>query len=71
MPQGNAVILSDSLPIPDSNVSDVWAVFNVQDFMGIDWPVNQFAFESSSYWFGALLCYAPAWNGAITGIKQA
>jgi hypothetical protein len=39
--------------------------------MGIDWPVNQFAFESSSYWFGALLCYAPAWNGAITGIKAA
>jgi hypothetical protein len=70
MPQGNSVILSDSLPIPDSNVSDVWSVFNVQDLMGIDWPVNQFAFESSSYWFGALLCYAPAWNGAITGIQS-
>lgn len=71
MPQGNSVILSDSLPIPDSNVSDVWSVFNVQDLMGIDWPVNQFAFESSSYWFGSLVCYAPAWNAAITGIKQA
>lgn len=69
MPQGNAPIISDSLPIPDSEVSDVWSVFNVQDLMGIDWPVNQFAFESSSYWFGTLLCYAPAWNGAITGIK--
>ncbi|MEU5596689.1 hypothetical protein [Streptomyces sp. NPDC020298] len=71
MPQGNAPILSDSLPIPDSEVSDVWSVFNVQDLMGIDWPVNQFAFESSSYWFGTLVCYAPAWNGAITGIKSA
>ncbi|MGW2920415.1 hypothetical protein ACWDBF_21490 [Streptomyces angustmyceticus] len=70
MPQGSSVILSDSLPIPDSEVSDVWSVFNVQDLMGIDWPVNQFAFESSSYWFGALICYAPAWNGAITGIKS-
>lgn len=71
MPQGTSVILSDSLPIPDSEVSDVWSVFNVQDLMGIDWPVNQFAFESSSYWFGTMLCYAPAWNGAITGIKAA
>ncbi|RXS84237.1 hypothetical protein EST92_11815 [Streptomyces sp. TM32] len=71
MPQGSSVVLSDSLPIPDSEVSDVWSVFNVQDLMGIDWPVNQFAFESSSYWFGTLLCYAPAWNGAITGIKAA
>ncbi|WP_329143439.1 hypothetical protein OIU91_05935 [Streptomyces sp. NBC_01456] len=71
MPQGSSVVLSDSLPIPDSEVSDVWSVFNVQDLMGIDWPVSQFAFESSSYWFGALLCYAPAWNGAITGIKSA
>ncbi|WP_439947171.1 hypothetical protein [Streptomyces sp. BBFR109] len=71
MPQGSSVVLSDSLPIPDSEVSDVWSVFNVQDLMGIDWPVNQFAFESSSYWFGTLLCYAPAWNGAVTGIKAA
>ncbi|MFF7142243.1 hypothetical protein ACFZB5_13475 [Streptomyces nodosus] len=70
MPQGSSVVLSDTLPIPDSEVSDVWAVFNVQDLMGIDWPVNQFAFESSSYWFGTLLCYAPAWNGAVTGIKK-
>jgi hypothetical protein len=70
LPQGNAPIISDTLPIPDSEVSDVWSVVNVQDLMGIDWPVNQFAFESSSYWFGTFLCYAPAWNGAITGIKK-
>jgi hypothetical protein len=71
LPQGNAPILSDTLPIPDTEVSDVWAVFNVQDLMGIDWPVNQFAFESSSYWFGTFVCYAPAWNGAVTGILPA
>jgi hypothetical protein len=70
LPQGNAPIVSDTLPIPDSEVSDVWSVVNVQDLMGIDWPVNQFAFESSSYWFGTFLCYAPAWNGAVTGIKK-
>lgn len=71
LPQGNAPIISDTLPIPDSEVSDVWSVFNVQDLMGIDWPVTQFAYESSSYWFGVMLCYAPAWNGAITGIAKA
>jgi hypothetical protein len=70
LPQGNAPIISDTLPLPDSEVSDVWAVYNVQDMMGVDWPVNQFAFESSSYWFGTLVCYAPAWNGAITGIQK-
>ncbi|MEU5426838.1 hypothetical protein AB0H73_14710 [Streptomyces olivoreticuli] len=70
MPQGNAPIISDTLPIPDSDVSDVWSVVNVQDLMGIDWPVTQFAYESSSYWFGTMVCYAPAWNGAITGIKK-
>ncbi|MBK3624915.1 hypothetical protein JHN59_08645 [Streptomyces sp. MBT49] len=71
MPQGNAPIISDTLPLPDSEVSDVWAIYNVQDMLGVDWPVNQFAFESSSYWMGAMLCYAPAWNGAVTGIKKA
>jgi hypothetical protein len=69
MPQGNTAILSDTLPIPDTQVSDVWAAYNVQDLMGIDWPVNQFAYESSSYWFGTFFCYAPAWNAAVTGIK--
>lgn len=70
MPQGVVPILSDTLPIPDTEVSDVWAAVNVQDYMAIDWPVNQFAFETSSYWFGTFLCYAPAWNAAITGIKK-
>ncbi|MCX5285687.1 hypothetical protein [Streptomyces sp. NBC_00198] len=70
LPQGNIPILSDSLPLPDSEISNVWEVRNVQDMLGVEWPVNQFAFESSSYWFGALICYAPGWNGAITGVKK-
>ena len=70
MPQGNAPIVSDTLPIPDTQVSEVFTVFNVQDMMGVDWPVNQFAYESSSYWYGALVAYAPAWLGAVKGIKK-
>jgi hypothetical protein len=68
MPQGNVAILSYTLPIPDSQVSNVWSVVNVQDYMGINWPVIDFQYQISSYWQGTFVCYAPAWNGAITGI---
>jgi hypothetical protein len=68
MPQGNTAILSYSLPIPDSQVSNVWSVVNVQDYMGINWPVVDFQYQMSSYWQGTFVCYAPAWNGSITGI---
>lgn len=71
MPQGNTAVLSYTLPIPDSQVSNVWSVCNVQDYTGINWPVTQFAYESSSYYYGTFLCYAPAWNGSVTGIKAA
>ena len=71
LPQGNSAILSDTLPIPDTQVSNVWSVFNVQDYLGMDWPVTQFAYESSSYWYGTLVCFAPAWNGCIRGIQAA
>jgi hypothetical protein len=70
LPQGNSLIVSDTLPMPDSQVSEVFAVWNVQDLMGVDWPVNQFAYESSSYWYGTAICYAPGWLGSISGIKK-
>lgn len=68
MPQGNVAVLSYTLPIPDSQVSNVWSVVNVQDYMGINWPVIDFQYQMSSYWMGTFVCFAPAWNGAITGI---
>ena len=71
LPQGNSPIISDTLPIPDSQVSNVFEVFNVQDLMGIDWPVMQFSYDTSSYWFGTMVCYAPAWLGALTNIRRA
>ncbi|HEX4394181.1 MAG TPA: hypothetical protein VH084_21975 [Mycobacterium sp.] len=70
LPQGNMPIISWTLPLPDSNISDVFAVYNVQDYMAIEWPVTQFAYETSSYWYGTMVCYAPAWQGAITGITK-
>jgi len=71
LPQGVAPVMSYSLPIPDTEVSDVWAAVNVQDYMGMQWPVTQFAYEFSTYWRGGFVGYAPAWNGLVTGIKSA
>jgi len=68
---GVAPVLSFTLPIPDTEVSDVWANFLVQDYMGIQWPVTQFAYEFSTYFRGTFFCTAPAWNGAVSGIKSA
>jgi hypothetical protein len=40
LPQGVSPVMSYTLPIPDTEVSDCWAVFNVQDYMGkIECPV--------------------------------
>jgi hypothetical protein len=69
--QGVSPVLSYTLPIPDTEVSDVWAVINVQDYMGIQWPVVQFSYDFSTYFRGTFFCYAPAWNGAVSGIKNA
>ena len=68
LPQGVAPVVSYALPIPDSQVSDVWANFMVQDYMGIQWPVNQFSYDFSTYFRGTFFCTAPAWNGAVSGI---
>jgi hypothetical protein len=69
--QGVAPVLSWTLPIPDTEVSDVWANFLVQDYMGIQWPVTQFTYDFSTYFRGTFFCTAPAWNGAVSGIVNA
>jgi hypothetical protein len=71
LPQGVSPVLSYTLPIPDTEVSDVWAVYNVQDYMGIQWPVTQFAYEFSTYFRGTFVSYAPSFNGIVTGIQTA
>jgi hypothetical protein len=71
LPQGVAPVMSYTLPIPDTEVSDVWANFLVQDYMGIQWPVTQFQYEFSTYFRGTFFCTAPAWNGIVSGIHSA
>ena len=71
LPQGVAPVVSWTLPIPDTEVSDVWSNYLVQDYMGIQWPVTQFAYEFSTYFRGTFFCTAPAWNGVVSGIVSA
>jgi len=71
LPQGVAPVISWTLPIPDTEVSDVWSNYLVQDYMGIQWPVTQFAYEFSTYFRGTFFCVAPAWNGVVSGITAA
>ena len=71
LPQGVSPVISWTLPIPDSEVSDVWSNYLVQDYMGVQWPVTQFAYEFSTYFRGTFFCSAPAWNGVVSGIVSA
>jgi len=71
LPQGVAPVLSYTLPIPDTEVSDVWSNYMVQEYLGIQWPVTQFAYEFSTYFRGTFFCVAPAWNGVVSGIVSA
>jgi hypothetical protein len=71
MPEGNALIRSETLPIPDSHVNGTAEVISVQEYMSVDWPVIQMTYDASTYWMGTLVHYAPKWSGLITGIKAA
>ena len=71
LPQGVSPVISYTLPIPDSEVSDCWAVYNVQDYMGIQWPVTQFSYDFSTYFRGTFMAQAPAWSGIVSGIASA
>lgn len=70
MPPGCAIIHSETLPIPDSQVTNTVEVRNVVDYMAIDWPQIQLTWDVSTYWLGAPLFYAPAWSGVILGISN-
>jgi hypothetical protein len=70
-PQGTMGVMSYTLPIPDSNVSEVWAMYGPQDLMQVEWPAVQFSYDSSSFWQNSLICTAPEFNGAVTGIVRA
>jgi hypothetical protein len=69
--QGTAAVMSWTLPLPDSNISETWAWVGPQDYLGQSWPVIQQSYDFSTYVRGTLVGYAPTYNGVVTGIKAA
>ena len=70
IPKGCALIMSWTLPVPDSEISNTVEVRCVQDLYVTNWPRTQFTRDSSTYALETMVHYAPAWSGAITGIKE-
>lgn len=69
--QGTMPIITWTMNLPNTNISDVWEVRNVQDYLGIQWPQIQYLYEESSYWQGTFYSKAPSYCGAIQGIWAA
>lgn len=68
--QGNAFLVSYQLPMPWSNVANVWENVLVQDYLSIAWPVIDLSFRYSLVMDGSLVCYAPQYNGVISGLQK-
>jgi hypothetical protein len=69
MPNGVSFARSRTLPVPDSGIGDTNTMVEVQGYMSVDWPEIQFTYDASTYWFGTLLHYAPAWSGVLYGLQ--
>jgi hypothetical protein len=68
--QGTAFLNSYTLPMSWSNVTNVWENVMVQDYLSINWPVIDASFRYSIYMYGALVNYAPQYNGVLQGLQQ-
>lgn len=71
LPQGVAPVLSYEVNTDNSGIANVWAAIDEVPYRGIQWPVIQRSYDNEVNYRGAFICYAPAWNGALTGIKAA
>lgn len=69
MPAGCVFARTVALPIPDANIPAPVAAVNVQEYMAVDWPDIQMTYDSSTYQYGTLVHYAPAWMGVLLGVK--
>lgn len=69
MPSGASFIRSRTLDVPNSGIGDTTTIIEVQGYMSVDWPQVQFTYDSSTYWFGAPVHYAPKWSACLLGIQ--
>lgn len=67
-PQGTVVGMSYTLPFSWSNISNVWEMTMVQDYLSISWPVIDPTFRYSMFMYGGLVCNAPQYCGIMQGL---
>jgi hypothetical protein len=68
-PQGTAAAMSYTVPYSWSNVSNIWEMVMVQDYLSVSWPVIDPTFRYSMFMYGAMLCNAPMYCGILTGLQ--
>lgn len=69
-PQGTVAAMSYTVPYSWSNVSNIWEMVLVQDYLSVSWPVIDPTFRYSMFMYGALLCNAPQYCGVLTGLQS-
>jgi hypothetical protein len=68
-PQGTVAAMSYTVPYSWSNVSNIWEMVLVQDYLSVSWPVIDPTFRYSMFMYGAMLCNAPMYCGVLTGLQ--
>ncbi len=65
---GLALFLSYQLPFPGTETPNVWENVMVQDYLGLTFPLIDIVRRFAIIWYGALVCYAPLFNGALFSV---
>src|ERR1700730_6447782 len=68
--QGTALIMSYTVPYAWSQVSNIWEMTMVQDYLSISWPVIDPTFRYSMFMYGALVANAPWYCGILQGLQK-
>jgi hypothetical protein len=68
--QGTALLMSYTMPLSFSNVSNIWENTMVQDYLSVSWPVIDASFRYSVFFYGALVCYGSMYNGILGGLQK-
>jgi hypothetical protein len=68
LPNGVAIFRQKELPFPDSGVASTADFHCVTDWVVLDWPEIQMSYDCSTYCYGTMRHFAPAWQGGISGI---
>lgn len=70
LPQGNAFLMSYTLPQAWSNVANVLEMVMAQDYLSISWPVIDASFRYSIFAYGALVFWAAMYCGSLSGLQR-